>query len=74
MVPAWEAFLGEVDGEPVGDPLRARGSTGRPLGTDAFVESLEQRLRCRLKPGKPGPKPREHDHFTGDLLDDLERN
>jgi len=32
------------------------------------------RLRRRLKPEKPGPKPQERNHFTGDLFDELERN
>jgi hypothetical protein len=44
------------------------------LPTDAFVASLEQGLRRRLKPEKPGPKPQERNHFTGGLFDELERN
>lgn len=54
----------------IGDLLRSHGSTGRPLGTDAFVESLEQRRRRRVKRAKPGPKPRERDRFTGDRFDE----
>jgi hypothetical protein len=44
------------------------------LPTDAFIASLEQGLRHRLKPEKPGPKPQERNHFTGGLFDELERN
>jgi len=32
-------------------------ATGRPLGSEAFVEELEQRLGCRLRP-KPAGRPR----------------
>lgn len=37
--------------------LRAAESTGRPLGSDAFVARLEQRLQRTLRPGKPGRRP-----------------
>jgi putative transposase len=73
LVPGWEAFIGEADPEHFGELLRAHASTGRPLGTDAFVESLEQRLRRPLKRQKPGPKPHERDRYTGDLFDERER-
>jgi putative transposase len=32
--------------------------TGRPLGSDAFIETLEARTGGMLKRRKPGPKPR----------------
>ena len=74
LVPGWEAFIGEADAEHFGELLRAHASAGRPLGTDAFVESLEQRLRRPFKRQKPGPKPHERDRYTGDLFDERERN
>lgn len=66
--------MAQIDGEHVGDLLRAHVITGRPRGTDAFVESLEKRLRRRLTREKSGPKPQEQDRFTRDLFDELERN
>ena len=36
--------------------IRRRERTGRPLGTDRFVERLEARLGRTLKPQKPGRK------------------
>ncbi len=35
--------------------LRGHASTGRPFGSDAFVEFLERRLAPSLKRKKPGP-------------------
>ena len=32
--------------------------TGRPIGDETFIERLERLLDRRLKPRKPGPKPR----------------
>ncbi len=68
LVPDWEAFIGGADDAKVDELLHGHASTGRPLGSDAFVESLERRLVRSLKPKKPGPKPREMDLRTGDLF------
>jgi putative transposase len=38
--------------------LRAAEGTCRPLGSDDFLSRLERRLGRRLRPLKPGPKPR----------------
>ena len=38
--------------------LRSAETTGRPLGSDDFVATLERRLRRSMRPGKRGPKPR----------------
>ena len=38
--------------------LRAAQGTGRPLGSDDFLSHLERRIGRRLRPRKPGPKPR----------------
>jgi putative transposase len=39
--------------------FRKHKRTGRPIGDEAFIERLEQLLDRRLKPRKPGPKPRD---------------
>ena len=53
----WPAYLrGGLDDETLAR-LRLNGRTGRPLGSDDFVEDLEMRTGRRLKPGKRGPKP-----------------
>lgn len=54
----WRSFLEEplTDGER--EEIRAHESTGRPLGSPAFVARLEKRLGRTLARQKPGPKPR----------------
>jgi putative transposase len=39
--------------------FRKHERTGRPPGDKAFIERLERLLDRRLKPRKPGPKPRD---------------
>jgi putative transposase len=68
LVPDWEAFIGEGEDESFNELLRGHASTGRPLGSDAFVESLERRLARSLKRQKPGPKTQERDRYTADLF------
>ncbi|MDP1736622.1 MAG: transposase [Caulobacter sp.] len=50
-----------IDGEFSG--LRAAETTGRPLGSDAFIADLERRLDRTLARQRPGPKPQ----FRGQL-------
>jgi putative transposase len=38
--------------------FRKHERTGRPIGDETFIERLERLLDRRLKPRKPGPKPR----------------
>lgn len=73
-VPDWEVFVGEAEDEKLNELLRAHASTGRPLGTDHFVESLEQRLARSLKRKKPGPKTHETNPYLGDLFGEEGRN
>ena len=40
-------------------PLRQAATTGRPLGSSAWIEQLERQSGRRLAPRKRGPKPRE---------------
>jgi hypothetical protein len=61
----------QVDDEKFNQLLRDHASTGRPLGADSFVESLERLLARSLKRQKPGPKTQERDrYYTGDLFSD----
>ena len=41
------------------DLLRKHERTGRPLGKDSFIETMESLLNPRLKPQKPGPKRKD---------------
>jgi putative transposase len=54
----WRSFLssGLDDGE--ASRLRLHGSTGRPLGDDAFLGRLEAQIGRVLRRRKPGPKRR----------------
>ncbi|MFC2082520.1 transposase [Candidatus Bipolaricaulota bacterium] len=50
----WRAFLSMSEIE--GDEIRKRTRTGRPLGSDRFLERLELLTGRLLRPMKPGPK------------------
>jgi putative transposase len=57
-VPDWRGFLeGGLD-PAAADALRLHTRTGRPLGSDAFLDRLEGQLGRRLRPARRGPKPR----------------
>jgi len=58
MTGDWRSFLKEESPCPSDDALRQRESTGRPLGSDAFLAELEEKTGRTLKPKKPGPKPK----------------
>jgi len=55
----WEKFLASVTQEQEIELLRKHERTGRPLGGDSFIESLERLLDRALKPQKPGPKKKD---------------
>jgi len=58
LVGNWRAFLQSgLTSEEI-HRIEAHGRTGRPLGDEAFVETLERRLGRVLARGQPGPKPR----------------
>jgi putative transposase len=54
----WRAFLGTGGQAGVPDEIRRHESTGRPLGSDEFVEQLERALGRLLRPRKRGPPAR----------------
>jgi putative transposase len=55
MVGDWKTFLSGSNEELLND-IRKHERSGRPLGSEEFVESLEADLNRTLKPEKPGPK------------------
>lgn len=61
----WREFLAEGASEEERRIFRAHESTGRPLGSPAFVSRLEKRLGRVLARQKPGPKPLRHEAGTG---------
>ena len=55
----WRDFLaGAMTSEEL-EEFRRHGRTGRPLGDISFVGKLERYLGRRLKPQKPGRKPKQ---------------
>jgi putative transposase len=58
-VPDWNAFLASGLEREVEIQLRKHQSTGRPLGSDEFVEQIERRIGRSLRPGTPGQLRRE---------------
>jgi|1186.fasta_scaffold33042_2 putative transposase len=54
-IPNWSGFLGSEPEMDFSAPCRKHETTGRPLGSDAFVEMLEERLGRKLAPRKRGP-------------------
>jgi putative transposase len=53
----WNALLGESAPQEMVDEFHKHESTGRPLGSDEFVDRLEGALDRVLRPLKPGPRP-----------------
>ena len=52
----WKRFLLKTDSFDQMETFRKHERTGRPLGSDPFVQKLEQKLNRILKPQKPGRK------------------
>ena len=61
----WRAFLAHAIPEEDIETLHAHERTGRPLGDDEFVASLEDDLGRILRRQKPGPKPGHATRRTG---------
>ncbi|MGE5545099.1 MAG: transposase [Bacillota bacterium] len=57
----WQAYLAQGLSETEAEIIRRHERTGRPLGDENFLASLEQTLGQELKPRKRGPKPRSKD-------------
>jgi putative transposase len=56
---SWRKFLSVDASESEMTLFRKHERTGRPIGDKAFIERLERLLDRRLKPRKPGQKPRD---------------
>jgi putative transposase len=56
MVGNWRDFLSENVEEHEMTKIRRHENTGRPLGSDNFINNLEKTLNCILRRQKPGPK------------------
>ncbi len=56
IVDDWRGFLGESLEQEDLERLRGHENTGRPAGSEKFIEDLESRLARSLKKRKPGPK------------------
>ncbi|HEX4079792.1 MAG TPA: transposase [Rhizomicrobium sp.] len=54
----WREFLAQGISDDERKAIQSHESTGRPLGSPAFVSRLEKRLGRTLARQKPGPKPR----------------
>jgi len=59
MVEDWKLFLARSEEAQFND-IRKHERTGRPLGSDGFVEQLESALGRILKREKTGPKGRQN--------------
>lgn len=57
LVGDWKAFLAAGLEEQVVEQLERHERTGRPLGSDVFVQELEHSVGRSLAPRRPGPKP-----------------
>jgi putative transposase len=55
--PRFAAFIATEPDPDASARLRQAESTGRPLGSDAFIERLETETKRVLKPRQRGPKP-----------------
>jgi len=58
LVPDWSGFLSVPVSESDRKSLERGHQTGRPLGSDRFIESLEAQTRRKFIKQKPGPKLR----------------
>ena len=54
----WKKFLNEGLEKADLERLGGHENTGRPAGSETFIEELETRLARSFKKQKPGPKPR----------------
>ena len=60
--PGFAAMLRSGEDEAVSSLLRRSESTGRPLGSSAFLDRVEATLGRDPKPGKRGPKAKGGDN------------
>jgi putative transposase len=61
LLAQWRAMLSDVDDDPKTDAMRLSTRTGRPLGSEAFVEMVERMIGRTVRP-KKGGRPRNLRH------------
>ncbi len=61
--PAWKTFLGAGVGDEALAAIRGHARTGRPLGSDGFLETLARLTGRIVKPRPPG-RPKKPPHVT----------
>jgi putative transposase len=64
LVPNWRGFLARVIREVDIKVLRGHERTGRPLGDEEFLATLEQNLGRILRRQNPGPKTKRRTRRT----------
>ncbi|WP_337288443.1 transposase [Candidatus Methylomirabilis sp.] len=76
MAGDWRQFLGTSLSSDETQAIRLHEKTGRPLGTENFIDEMEETLHRTLRRVKPGPKPKKgnyvlcprvHDRVPDDL-------
>ena len=58
IVPNWDRLLASGLPEADKDSIKMHGKTGRPLGNQDFLDSVEKMTGRKVRPQKPGPKPK----------------
>lgn len=58
-IDSWKDFLNEAIGQDTKEKLQKHERTGRPLGSEQFLEKLESITGLELKPKKPGPRKKD---------------
>lgn len=68
----WAAWLSRPGDERIADSIRRNTCTGRPSGSDAFIDDLESRLARVLRPLKRGRKPKQPASSAADLFEAID--
>jgi putative transposase len=55
----WERYISLGGDESQVSSIRAHSLTGRPVGSDSFLDEIARKSGRDLTFGKPGPKSRE---------------
>ena len=59
VIEDWSAWLAQPDEESVVDYIRQQTQTGRPCGSETFLDQLEGLLNRSVRRKKPGRKPKK---------------
>ena len=58
LVDDWKRFLAEGTEAPMIETIERHSRTGRPLGSERFLKTIESKLGRTVRPQKRGPKPK----------------